>query len=256
MSAVRTIIALAVALHLPRHKRVAQEYLLFVDTETTGLPARWQRPYREEWEWPSIAQLAWQVYTPEGQLVKAEQAYLQIPAGRMPAEAIAIHGLTPEFLAAHGQLPAPVLQQLLDDLQTYRPRVVGHFLPLDFHVLGAALLRAELPNPLPDLPQFCTMQLTAGLGLNPKPRQLLLHELYELLFGESMICLHDAQIDAAATARCYFELRRRGLIPDNVLNGQPRLGPPELPAPRPWSWGAWLALAVAGLLLCYWLLYG
>ena len=34
---------------------------------------------------------------------------------------------------------------------------------LDFHVLGAALTRARLANPLPELPQVCTMRLTQQL---------------------------------------------------------------------------------------------
>ena len=70
----------------------------------------------------------------------------------MPAAAVAVHGLTPEFLQAHGQEPAAVLRRLLQDLATYRPCVVGHFLPLDFHVLGAAFARAGLANALPSLP--------------------------------------------------------------------------------------------------------
>ena len=72
------------------------EYLLFVDTETTGLPARWNRPYAEEWAWPCIAQVTWVVFTAAGELVKTDQDYLQIPAGHMPAAAIAVHGLTPQ----------------------------------------------------------------------------------------------------------------------------------------------------------------
>jgi len=232
------------------------EYLLFVDTETTGLPARWDRPYAEEWEWPCIAQVAWVVFTAAGELVKADQDYLQIPAGRMPAAAVAVHGLTPEFLQAHGQEPAAVLRRLLQDLATYRPRVVGHFLPLDFHVLGAAFARAGLANALPALPQFCTMQLTRlplqGVTAPPR-RPLRLHQLHERLFGQPLEREHDAHIDAAATARCFFELQRRGLLPGSVLAGQAHLAlPGTRPQPRPWRRVA--LLATAAVLFCY-LLY-
>ena len=237
------------------------EYLLFVDTETTGLPARWDRPYAEEWEWPCIAQLAWVIHTATGKLVKTDQDYLQIPAGRMPATAVAIHGLTPEFLQAQGQEPAAVLRRLLQDLTTYQPRVVGHFLQLDFHVLGAALARAGLANPLPKLPQFCTMRLSPPPlpGGAPLPnRPLRLHQLHEWLFGQPLERLHDAHIDAVATARCFFELQRRGLITDSTLAGQARLA---LPVARnrllPWRRAVLLAAATA--LLCYllhWLING
>lgn len=231
------------------------QYLLFVDTETTGLPARWRRPYTEEWEWPSIAQLAWQIYSPDGTLVHARQAYLRVPTSRLTAASEAIHGLTAEFLAAHGQEPALVLDWFLADLAQYQPRVIGHFLRLDFHVLGAALQRAQLPNPLPTLPQFCTMQASPVVRPQGPATPLRLHELHELLLHEPMPRLHDAAVDAAATARCFLEMRRRGLLPPAVLDGQPRLLPPTgRPAGRfPWPW---LLLLVGFLCLIYWLAHG
>lgn len=232
-----------------------QQPLLFIDTETTGLPARWHRPYAEEWEWPHIAQVAWQIYTPEGRLLKADQAYLQVPAGRLTAQSVAIHGLTAEFLLAQGQEPATVLRRLLADVEQYQPRVIGHFLQLDFHVTGAALLRAGLPNPLPGQPQFCTMQVSRAARPEGPGRPLRLHELHELLFGEPLERLHDAAVDAAATARCFFELRRRGIISDAVLHGQAPLLPPNGRTVRrfPWPW----LLTVAGfLVLIYVLVHG
>ncbi|WP_162303687.1 3'-5' exonuclease [Hymenobacter sediminis] len=233
------------------------EYFLFLDTETTGLPRRWDRPYSEEQQWPCIAQLGWAVYTAEGELVKTDQAYLQVPAQRMSATAVAIHGLTPAFLQEQGQAPETVLGRLLQDLESYQPRVIGHFLRLDFHVLGAAFSRAGLANPLPALPQFCTMAATwPPLPGSHHRRHLRLNELHELLFGEPMVRLHDAYIDALATARCFFELRRRGLISSEKLVGQPPLVVPEAGHfPKVWPW---VALVVAGLLLylLFWLVYG
>ncbi|WP_354579025.1 3'-5' exonuclease [Hymenobacter sp. UYP22] len=211
-------------------------YLLFVDTETTGLPRRWQQPYSVEQNWPHIAQLAWQLYTEAGELVKSEEAYLSVPAGSMTAASQAIHGLSPDFLAAQGQPAEQVLRRFLADVQQYRPRLVGHFLQLDFHMLGAAFWRAGLPNPLPGLPQFCTMQSTRLLPFRPANRALRLAELYALLFQEAMPRLHDASTDAAATARCFFELRRQGIISDAVLAGQAPLTEPTGSGPLT-GWG-------------------
>ncbi|RTQ51656.1 3'-5' exonuclease [Hymenobacter gummosus] len=208
------------------------EYLLFVDTETTGLPARWDLPYAAEEPWPHVAQLAWQLYAPDGTLVKEENYFLQVPAGRMTPAAVRIHGITPDFLAAHGQAPEGPLRRLLADLDHYRPRVVGYFLQLDFHVIGASLHRAGLPNPLPVLPQFCLMRVTRRPDDGTYRRYQRLSELHEQLFGEVMPELHDARSDAAATARCFYELRRQGQIPAAVLTGQPPLLLPGL-APKP-----------------------
>ncbi|MBT9393728.1 3'-5' exonuclease [Hymenobacter sp. NST-14] len=234
---------------------MSEQYLLFLDTETTGLPTSWNRPYARPRHWPAIAQLGWQVFTVEGQLIRQDQAYLRVPPGRMTAAAEAVHGLTEAFLAQHGQAPAAVLARLLADLERYQPRVVGHFLRLDFHVIGAALAGAGLPNPLPGLPQFCTMRITQDARLGSPGRQLRLQELHQELFREALARQHDAAVDAAATARCFFELRRRGLIPAGVLTGQPRLTEPgrEQDSGRGRFGLGWLLLMVVALLLgLYW----
>lgn len=236
---------------------MAAEYLLFLDTETTGLPARWDRPYAEKQAWPYVAQLGWLIYTSEGELVKTNKAYLQIPPGSMPASATSIHGLTSEFMRVHGRDSKAILRLLLQDLATYQPRVIGHFLQLDFHVLGAAFARAELENPLPELPQFCTMQPTwPSLKGEPQQRHLRLHELHELLFDEPMERLHDAFVDAQVTARCFFELRRRGLITPELMENQPRLtAPSEQIKPHPFRW-LFQLVAAGSFPLVAWLVYG
>jgi DNA polymerase III subunit epsilon len=208
---------------------VEDAYWLFIDTETTGLPRKWWRPYSARRPWPYVAQVAWQLYTPDGRLVKEAKHYLRIPAGTMSAGAVAIHGLTPAFLAEEGEEPTAVLERLHSDLHVFRPRVIGYFLQLDFHVLGVAFHRAGLPNLLPELPQFCLMR-TTHRSLAPDDSQgrryRRLAELHEELFGEPLRYAHDAYVDTAATARCFFELRRRGELPTEVLNSQPALKAP------------------------------
>ena len=50
---------LAVFLPLsPTLPRPVSGYVLFVDTETSGLPADWRRPYAEPGAWPHVAQIA------------------------------------------------------------------------------------------------------------------------------------------------------------------------------------------------------
>ncbi|KAA9339474.1 3'-5' exonuclease [Hymenobacter busanensis] len=219
------------------------EYLLFIDTETTGLPSRWDLPYASDAaQWPYVAQVAWQVYSPEGTLIKQENHYLHVPDGAMRPAALAVHGLTPDFLRQFGQEPSIVLRQLHQDLLTYRPRVVGYFLQLDFHVLGAGFHRAGLPNLLPELPQFCVMRVTERPVDGSHRRFRRLAELYEQLFELAMPQLHDACEDAAATARCFFELQRRGKITHSVLTGQPPL---QLPGLAGGGWSPWRPLLLA-----------
>ncbi|MGI4886242.1 MAG: 3'-5' exonuclease [Janthinobacterium lividum] len=215
-----------------------QDYLLFVDTETTGLPAGWRRPYADDAAWPHLAQLAWVVYTRAGALVKTENHYLRVPAGTMQPTAQAIHGLSAEFLAAEGKALAPVLGALAADLARYRPLVVGHFVQLDFHMLGVGFHRAGLPNPLPGLPTFCTMlptgPLARALGAPPGRALLRLNELYEHLFHEHLDRHHDAQTDAEATAECFFELWRTGYLTEASLGQQAPLTVPVAAGPFDW----------------------
>jgi DNA polymerase-3 subunit epsilon len=211
-----------------------REFLLFIDTETSGLPADWSQPYAAEQNWPYIAQLAWVIYTQDGQQVKAENHYLQIP-DEVPIspKSVQIHGLTAEFLRANGQDRQSVMQLLHDDLVQYQPLVVAHFMELDQHMVGAGFYRAHLENPLSDLPTFCTMKVTEQFVRPSGQRYLALGELYQRLFNEPLLHQHDAWVDAQAAAQCFFEMRRTGDITDQTIEGQ-KLPAPNAAARRRW----------------------
>jgi DNA polymerase-3 subunit epsilon len=236
-----------------------QQFLLFVDTETTGLPVNWNTTYAAERNWPYVAQLAWLVYTKEGELVKEENHFLRVPAGQMRPRAQAIHGLTPAFLAERGEDRVAVMQRFYDDLRAYQPLVVGHYMRLDFHMIGAEFHRTGLPNLLTELPTVCTMQTSQRHAQAVQRNFLRLGELHEHLFQEPMPRQHDAQADAQATAQCFFELRRLGDLDDAIIAEQPQLLVPTA-EPGIFQRYRWLGpgvLVVAGLLLLllFWL-YG
>jgi len=236
-----------------------QQFLLFVDTETTGLPASWNKPYAVERNWPYIAQLSWVVYTQEGELVKTENHYLRVLPGQMRPTAEAIHGLTPAFLELHGEDRLAVMKRLHNDLHTYRPLVVGHYMRLDFHMIGVEFYRTNLPNLLAELPTLCTMHTSQQQAQAMKRQFLRLGELYEYLFEEPMARQHDAQLDAQATARCFFELRRRGDLDDVTIARQGQMSVPAAEAGifRRYRSLWLLGLAVAGVLaLLLFSLYG
>ncbi|UOQ67585.1 3'-5' exonuclease [Hymenobacter volaticus] len=236
-----------------------QQFLLFVDTETTGLPSGWTKPYSVERNWPSIAQLAWVVYTLEGELVKTENHYIRVPAGRMRPSATAIHGLTPTFLEQHGEACPTIMQRFFNDLRTYCPLVVGHYMRLDFHMIGVEFYRTGLPNLLAELPTLCTMQTSQRQAQAQERSFLRLGELHEYLFKEPMVRQHDALIDAQATARCFFELRRLGDLSDETISAQPQLSVPSAEAGMFERYRSlWLLfLLVAGVLsLLFFWLYG
>jgi DNA polymerase III epsilon subunit-like protein len=68
------------------------------------------------------------------------------------------------------------------------------------------------------LPNYCTMKdkkIVKFCGLKNKanrPKWPKLEELYRILFNEDFDGAHDAFADVTATARCYFELLKQGII--------------------------------------------
>ena len=235
-----------------------RDYLLFVDTETSGIPRDWNKPYASRSNWPHIAQLAWVVCTPDGQEVKMENHYIQPNDYDMDPAARSVHGLTLEFLREKGESRHAVMQQLHQDLLRYKPLVVAHFMQLDFHMVGVGFHRAGLTNPMLGLPTFCTMRATGPLLRHSTQGFLRLGELYQRLFHEPLENAHDALVDARAAARCYFEMRRQGIVTDETMAQQ---GPPvglqqPLTAARRLQIGVapWLAVGAVLLVLLAFLL--
>ena len=222
------------------------EYLLFVDTETSGLPADWRRPYAEPGAWPHVAQVAWLIYTAAGELVKTENHYIRPSDYDISPASMQVHGLTLAYLHEHGEARLPVMQRLHADLLHYKPLVVGHFIELDYHMVGVSFHRSGLSNALLGLPTFCTMRLTERFWQPMRQQYLRLADLYQRQFGRPMGKQHDALADAEATAQCFFELRRTGDIDAEALASQPQLKPPPthaaLAAARRPFWKYWLGM--------------
>lgn len=192
------------------------DYLLFIDIEASGLPKRWDVPFSTEGNWPSAIQVAWVVFNKDGQQIKEEDLYVKDNSIALCDKARRIHRLTHEFLQLNGQSREEVLSRLQNDLQTYQPVLVGHFLELDFYVLSADYRRLGKDNPMLNYPFVCTMLATKHLVQNPGKKYLRLEELYEILFNSSLANQHNALADAVATAKCYFALVERRQINPTV----------------------------------------
>jgi len=196
------------------------DYLLFVDTEASGLPINWELPYSTEGNWPSAVQISWLVYTKDGHEVKREDHYILNSDFVITPKAMEIHGINPGLLAVKGEDRKDVMQLLANDLEQYQPLVVGHFVQLDYHILSADFYRAGLVNPLAKLPLFCTMLATTQLRWTPMPKSLLLGDLYAFLFYKPLENQHNALTDAHAAAECFFELLKRTEISEKVIDRQ------------------------------------
>ncbi len=193
--------------------------ILFLDTETTGLPLNWSAPIKQVNNWPRMVQLACLLYDEEGTLLE-ELSYIVKPEGyTIPLASVNIHRITTERALAEGQ----ALENVLDEFKLLLDRtslLVAHNVNFDHAIVGAEYYRLSQQDPLLPLRKFCTMTspeviMHCALPAN-SPRGGYkwpkLEELYYKLFKQELKGAHDALVDIQATARCYWELRRLGVI--------------------------------------------
>lgn len=227
-------------------------HILFIDTETSGLPKKWDAPYADQDNWPFIVQIAWLIYSREGELLKTENHYILDTDYQISSTSRDIHGIDPAFLKEHGKERKNVMKILQQDLLTYRPLLVGHFMQLDYHMMGIGFYRAGLENPAAQLPQFCTMGISARLVHQKPYKYLKLGDLYEWLFDKPLENQHNALTDAKATAACFFELRKKGNLDESLFCEQ--TGRQEKKAPLSKYFGGILILLIfiVLMLLIFW----
>ncbi len=185
------------------------DYLLFIDTETSGLPKSLDKPYSAVNNWPNAVQVSWCIFTKDGRKIKEKSYFINNNDIQISSGAIKVHGITKHVLKDYGISRKSVLSMLTADITQYKPLLVGHFLELDYHVIGADAYREKMENPLQLVPAFCTMVATKHMVKNPAATFLKLGQLHEILFNQPLQHQHNALSDAMATATCFFELVRR-----------------------------------------------
>jgi DNA polymerase III subunit epsilon len=190
--------------------------LLFIDTETTGLPRYSATDERDRW--PRIVQLAWSLYDTDGNR-KSRNSFIIYPTDfTIPVDAARIHGITTGRAKSEGVSLHKVLPQFNADVEK-ATTVVAHNAAFDLPIVHTEFLRCHLATDLMKKEAVCTMKppaIVAWCKL-PKPsgrgyKWPTLGELHRQLFNEEFCGSHDAGADVDACARCYFELRKRGII--------------------------------------------
>ena len=76
-------------------------FLIF-DTETTGLPKRWNAPLSDTENWPRCIQIAWQLHDNKGVLIEHEDYLIQPEGFNVPYDAEKIHGISTELASKDG----------------------------------------------------------------------------------------------------------------------------------------------------------
>ena len=199
-------------------------YLIF-DTETTGLPKKWNAPLTDSENWPRCIQIAWQIHDAAGTVISHEDYLIQPDGYTIPFDSEQIHGISTALAEAQGVPLDEVLEKFhkaLDEVDY----VVGHNVSFDRNIMGAEYLRSGLEDVLENkaVVDTCTeetaqlCQLPGGRG--GKFKLPTLSELYRFLFQESFMEAHNATADVEATSRAFLELLRQDKIHPKAFDNQ------------------------------------
>jgi DNA polymerase III epsilon subunit-like protein len=187
---------------------------LFFDTETTGIPRNWKAPLSDLDNWPRLVQIAWMQYDENGKKI-LEQNYIIKPEGyTIPVDASQVHGITTERAEKEGVELKKVLEKFsrLVDESGY---LVAHNMDFDEKIVGVEFLRQNMSNSLFKSKRLCTMKASTAFCALPGPygyKWPKLSELYIKLFSDDFEEAHDASADIKACAKCFWELKRKGII--------------------------------------------
>ncbi|WP_299114573.1 DNA polymerase III subunit alpha [uncultured Winogradskyella sp.] len=200
-------------------------YLIF-DTETTGLPKRWDAPITDTDNWPRAIQIAWQLHDTMGNCIEHQDYLIQPEGFNIPYDAEKIHGISTELAQEQGVPLAEVLEKFNIALSKTK-FVVGQNVKFDLNIMGAEFVREDVANPLQELPVLdtCT-EHTASLcqipgGRGGKFKLPTLTELHQYLFNQPFAEAHNATADVEATTRCFLELIRKEQYTVEQLDVQP-----------------------------------
>jgi DNA polymerase-3 subunit epsilon len=187
---------------------------LFFDTETNGLPKNWKAPVTQLDNWPRLVQLAFLVFDAEGNEAAQGDFIIKPDGFSIPDELAKIHGISNERAMAEGIPVDEVLGNFIEHLSAVQT-VVAHNLSFDEKIMGSELLRAGHPNLLLKKNRICTMESSTNYCKIPGNygfKWPKLSELHIKLFGLDFEEAHNATADISATAKCFWELKRLGII--------------------------------------------
>ncbi|WP_456377549.1 DNA polymerase III subunit alpha [Lutibacter sp.] len=188
-------------------------FLIF-DTETTGLPKKWNAPITDTDNWPRCVQIAWQLHDIYGELIE-QQDFLIKPEGfNIPYDAEQIHGISTQLAEEKGEDLEKVLYFFNKALLKSK-FVVGQNVKFDLNIMGCEFHRKGISTNLNQMPVLdtCT-EKTASLcqitgGRYGKFKLPTLTELHQHLFNTPFSEAHNATADVEATTRCFLELIRQ-----------------------------------------------
>lgn len=205
------------------YNNVVKEYMpyyLFFDTETTGVPKNYKAPITDLDNWPRLVQLGWILCDEQGSEIETGNDIIKPDGFIIPEAASNVHKITTAAAISKGRDLLQVLNKFIS-VSKQAKVLVGHNVSFDINIVGAELLRIKSDYSIASKTSIDTMlksinycAIPSGFLYGDKYKWPKLQELHKKLFGYEFEDAHDAMADIRATKKCFFEMKRIGLITD------------------------------------------
>jgi DNA polymerase III subunit epsilon len=191
---------------------------LFFDLETNGLAKSLDAPFEKIDNWARAVQIAWSIYDENGNKIKSISFIVFPKDFIITEESSRVHGITLSKAENEGVLIDKILSRFNDDLNEIS-LIVAHNIDFDLPTINAEFLRNRIRTDLLQKPRYCTMKSQEIVSFckipnlfGPEYKWPTLSELHKIVFDITFDDVHNALADVEACARCFFELKKRGII--------------------------------------------
>jgi len=192
---------------------------LFFDTETTGLPQYYKAPISDLNNWPRLVQISWICCDNLGTELSRANHIIEPIGFTIPQNATDVHGISTEKAKEEGEDLNTILKTFSVAIN-HADFLIAHNMSFDEKIVGAEFLRTNIPNELFKKPRLCTMKLSTDFCKLPGKfgyKWPSLSELYDILFSADIEGAHDASVDVAICAKCFYKLKSKKIIDEPMV---------------------------------------
>lgn len=190
--------------------------ILFIDTETNGLPIDYKASYTDVNNWPRVIALGWILADETGKILR-ESHELVLPNGwQVPTEEFWVKNGYRQDINQEKGIAIEVLLDALMEAKLEADLLVAHNLNFDHRIVWAEFIRSG-KQPRSGMHKVCTMMKTTSVCKIPNTNRRgfkwpKLEELYEFLFKKKLGDAHQVSSDVTACMECFYKLVEMGVI--------------------------------------------
>jgi len=186
--------------------------VLTFDTETTGLLKRGVKLSDTD-NCPHAVQISSLLYdTEKDEILDVQDDIIKMKEGvTIPIESSNVHKITEKISQEKG---IPIKDSILRFITNYEraDMIIGHNIEFDIKIIKVELERLGYINIFKshETVHYCTLKLGINITKietkNKKYKYPKLIELYEKLFNETPLNLHNSLIDVVCCFRCFYKM--------------------------------------------------